>query len=119
MGSKSSKKNPDGTVIKVPPMKPAKLSSKDYKFISTQTGLTKDQINAIFAEFNTNNPDGKLNKAEFVRLYDKLKPEPIELLDEISANVFEAFDTDDNGTSKNIFTVVLANLALFSRISPK
>ena len=102
MGNKSSKKNPDGTAIKVPPLKPAKLTSKDYKFISTQTGLTKDQINEIFAEFNTNNPDGKLNKAEFVRLYDKLKPEPIELLDEISANIFDAFDTDDNGKTQKI-----------------
>ena len=59
--------------------------------------MTTAQINEIFAEFNANNPDEKLNKAEFVRLYDKLKPEPIELLDEISANVFDAFDTDDNG----------------------
>lgn len=98
MGSKGSKKNPDGTVIKVPPkVKPAKLSSKDYKFITAQTGLDKNKINEIFADFNQNNPDGKLNKQEFCKLYDKLRPEPMEQLDEISNNVFESFDRDDNG----------------------
>jgi hypothetical protein len=39
MGSKSSKKNPDGTPIKVPPKAPTKLASKDYKFLMQQTGL--------------------------------------------------------------------------------
>ena len=57
--------------------------------IKNYLGLAKDQIDQIFADFNANNPDGKLNKQEFMRLYDKLRPEPIELLDEISNNVFE------------------------------
>jgi len=39
MGSKSSKKNPDGTPIKVPKKAATKLSSKDYKFIMQHTGI--------------------------------------------------------------------------------
>ena len=44
-----------------------------------------------------NNPDGKLDKNEFIRLYDKLRPEAPELLDEISIYIFRAFDSDHNG----------------------
>ncbi len=51
--------------------------------------MSKDQIDQIFVDFNANNPDGKLNKQEFLVLYDKLRPEPRELLDQISDNVFE------------------------------
>jgi len=95
MGSKSSKKNPDGTQIKIP-AKPVKLSSKDYKFLTQHTGLNKQQIDEVFADFMANNPDGKLDKKEFARLYDKLRPEPPELIDEICNNVFESFDKDNN-----------------------
>ena len=41
--------------------------------------------------------DGVLNRQEFVRLYDELRPENLEKLDEISQYVFAAFDTDHNG----------------------
>lgn len=78
--------------------KPAKLSSKDVKFLTKQTGMNKQQIQEFFDEFNNNNPDGVLNKAEFTALYCKLRPEPADQLDEIAAYVFEAFDSDNNGT---------------------
>jgi len=78
--------------------KKAVLSSKDYSFLTKQTGQSKDQIKAIFDQFSANNPDGKLDKAEFVRLYDQLKPESIEALDEIALYVFGAFDTDNSGS---------------------
>ncbi len=78
--------------------KPAKLSSKDYKFLVKQTGMTKDQITEIFNKFNQNNPDGVLDKREFTRLYIELRPEPAELIDEIAQYVFGAFDADNNGS---------------------
>ena len=74
------------------------LSRKDLDFLSKQTGLSKDQIKLMFSKFITNNPDGKLDKKEFLRLYDELRPESADILDEISNYVFEAFDKDNNGS---------------------
>ena len=45
--------------------KPATLSSKDIKFLSKQTGMTKDEITQFFAKFSENNPDGVLDKVSF------------------------------------------------------
>jgi hypothetical protein len=63
--------------------KPAKLESKDIKFLSEQTGMSKQEIEEFFIKFNDNNPDGVLNKQEFVKLYCSLRPEPPERVDEI------------------------------------
>jgi len=66
------------------------MLKKNYNlFEIMKKGMSKDQIDQIFGDFNANNPDGKLNKQEFLVLYDKLRPEPRELLDQISDNVFE------------------------------
>ena len=98
MGAKGSKG-------KVPP-KSAKLTSKDIKHLSGQTGLSKDEISKIFDQFNANNPDGRLDRNEFVTLYSRLRPEPADRLDEISHFVFSAFDTDGNGElSGSIFNI--------------
>lgn len=83
--------------------KPAELSKKDYDFLSQQTGLQKAEIKNVFDKFNANNPDGKLDRKEFARLYDELRPEPAELLDEISEYVFRCFDSDRNGILRNDF----------------
>jgi hypothetical protein len=42
------------------------------------------------------NPDGRLNKIEFVRLYNDLRSESIDKLEEISEFVFSAFDRDNS-----------------------
>ena len=75
----------------------AKLTQKDYDFLLQATGSQKADIDAVFKDFSNNNPDGKLDKQEFIRLYDKLRPEPPELLDEISVFIFRSFDADHNG----------------------
>ena len=77
--------------------KPAKLSSKDVSFLTKQTGMSKEQIQTFYDNFNSNNPDGQLNKAEFTKLYTELRPEPVERIDEIAQYVFGAFDADNNG----------------------
>jgi len=97
--------------------KPPKLSSKDYKFLTKQTGLTKDQINEIFAKFIEGNADSALDKAEFTRLYVQLRPEPAEAIDEIASYVYEAFDTDNNGTVN--FNEFLVAYAMTSRGNQK
>ena len=48
----------------------------------------------LFNDFNLSNLK---DKKEFVNLYDKLRPEPADKLDEISEFVFRAFDSDKNG----------------------
>lgn len=98
MGNKGAKKE-----------KAPELTKKDYDFLTKQTGLPKEEVKKIFDKFNANNPDGKLDKKEFVRLYDELRSEPPEVLDEISVYVFDAFDKDNNGSiTFNEFMVAYA-----------
>ena len=104
MGNKGgkNKKNPSasGSENLKPLVKPAKnpqLVNADYAFLTAQTGLSQPEIKNVFDQFMANNPDGKLDKQEFVRLYSKLRPEPPEILDEISIFIFRAFDDDNNG----------------------
>ena len=89
MGNKAAKKGA-----------PPKLSSKDMKFLHTQTGMSDAEIQKIFNDFMANNPDGQLNQTEFISLYDKLRGEPYDRLDEISKYVFRVFDKDRNGILK-------------------
>ena len=69
-----------------------KIASKDMKFLHSHTGMSEAEINQIFSDFMANNPDGQLNQTEFVVLYDKLRAEPYQSLDEISKYVFNVFD---------------------------
>lgn len=107
MGSKGSKGS------KPEQQQKKDLSEKDYKFLTTQTGYTKDEIKNIFNKFNENNPDGLLDKKEFIRLYGELRPEQPELLDEISIYVFRCFDSDHNGSIS--FNEFLTAYAITSR----
>jgi Ca2+-binding EF-hand superfamily protein len=107
MGNKGSKK-PSAAGETKPVVIPSKsgLSEKDYAFLTSQTGLSKADIQSLYEQFKANNPDERLDRAEFVRLYDKLRPESQEAMDEISHFVFGAFDTDNSGTiSFNEFLV--------------
>ena len=45
------------------------------------------------------NPDGQLDRKEFVKLYSSLRYESPELLDEITEFIFKAFDADKSGLS--------------------
>ena len=80
--------------------KKTELTKKEIEFLTQQTGLSQGDIKQVFDKFNANNPDQLLDRKEFVRLYDELRPEPPELLDEISQYVFRAFDSDRNGNYK-------------------
>lgn len=113
MGNKGGKNKKPAPVQKpshdewpgVPSRKPAplapktpSLTDKDLEFLSSQTGQPRESIKEIFEQFMANNPDGKLDRKEFVVLYSKLRPESPDQLDEISGFVFRAFDSDRNGT---------------------
>ena len=83
-----------------------KLASKDVKFLQSHTGMSEGEINQIFSDFMANNPDGQLNQTEFISLYDKLRAEPYDRLDEISKYVFKAFDKGKSDL-KNLYTFYL------------
>jgi Ca2+-binding EF-hand superfamily protein len=70
-------------------------------------------VEELFAKFSANNPDGKLDKDEFVRLYTSLRPEKPERLDEISVQIFRAFDR--NGDNSITFSEFLVSYALTAR----
>lgn len=90
------------------------LRSRDLKFLSNQTGLSKIQIANIFGKFFERNESGDLNKEEFCCLYAELRPEPKEQIDEIAGYVFSSFDINKNGLiSFNEFLVRFL-LILFS-----
>jgi hypothetical protein len=91
--------------------RPTELSEADYTFLASQTGMNRQDIKQAFDKFNTNNPDGRLDRKEFVNLYISLRPESPERLDEISEFVFRAFDTDKNGyLTFNEFMVIIIKL---------
>ena len=77
-----------------------KLDKRDIEALSKQTGLKQNEINDIFNKFMRGNPDGMLDKKQFLKLYDELRGEPIERLDEISDYVFNCFDSDHDGIEK-------------------
>jgi Ca2+-binding EF-hand superfamily protein len=109
MGNKGSKKKPSAAGETKPIVLPPKngLNDKDFAFLTSQTDLSKADIQNIYEQFKANNPDERLDRAEFIRLYDKLRPESQEAMDEISQFVFGAFDEDNNGyISFNEFLVI-------------
>ena len=87
-----------------------KLTDKDYKYLTLQTGLTKEQINLKFREFLNNNEDGKLSKSDFANLYSKIREEPADKLNEISNYVFDLFDKDKSGISFNRYFKIYSKL---------
>ena len=110
MGSKGSKTKDKNS--QVPAKKPV-LTSKDIKFFVSNTGFSEEQVTTIFNEFSQNNPDGTLDKNEFVKMYTLLRPEAVDRLDEICAQIFRAFDSDNNGFVT--FNEFLIGYALTSR----
>jgi Ca2+-binding EF-hand superfamily protein len=88
MGSKDSK-------VKEKVQK--KLTKKDIQELVKRTGMTEKEVQDLFNIFMANNQDGKLDKAEFARLYQILRKEPVANLDEITDFCFRGFDSDNSG----------------------
>ena len=86
-----------GSKNKKPSMANKPLTKKEIRSFAEHTGLGENEIKILHDRFMANNPDGRLDRNEFRRLYAEIRPEPSQLLDEISDFVFRAFDTDRNG----------------------
>ncbi len=76
-------------------------------------GLTADEISTWHEKFFHDNPDGRLDRAEFRNLFRLLRQEPPERLDNICDHVFRAFDVDGNGYVE--FGEFLLGFAICSR----
>ena len=90
MGATKSK------VVVIAP-KSADLSEHDYVYLMTQTGLSRIEIRDVFERYRIDQPEGKIDKKEFIRLYKQLRSEPDDVLNETADFVFRAFDNDHTG----------------------
>lgn len=104
---------PSPAPIKPIPPKDPKPTTNDLDFLASTSGLGKEEVEDLFAKFSAKNPDGKLDKVEFVRLYTSLRPEKPERLDEISVHIFRAFDR--NGDNSITFSEFLVAYALTTK----
>jgi Ca2+-binding EF-hand superfamily protein len=76
-----------------PPIRP------DFQYLCAKTGLLEQEIKSIFGSFKAiSGSEGKLNRADFSKLYSSLRHEPFENIEKISEFVFKAFDLDKNGS---------------------
>jgi Ca2+-binding EF-hand superfamily protein len=81
------------------PIKKAKLTKKDEKFLIVQTGLNKKQVEDVFQMFSVEkNPDGLIDKEQFKHLYQQLRHEPPKNLDQIENLIFRTFDEHHHGS---------------------
>lgn len=91
------------------PPKTPELADVDYQFLQAQSGLNRLEIKDIFGKFMANNPDGMLDKAEFIKLYSELRHEPNDKIVNIARLVFRAFDANhDNQISFSEFLIAYA-----------
>ncbi|UJR25816.1 hypothetical protein I4U23_007166 [Adineta vaga] len=94
----------------------AAISSKRSQHslrIKIRLCLTQSEISTWHDKFFHDNPDGRLNKSEFRRLFRLLRQEPPERLENICDHVFRAFDVDGNGYVE--FGEFLLGFAICSR----
>ncbi|CAF0815432.1 unnamed protein product [Rotaria sordida] len=89
------------------------LSERDINFLSSQTGLSQDEIRIWHEKFFHDNPDGRLDRNEFRKLYRLLRQECPERVDNMCDHVFRAFDVDGNGYVE--FGEFLLGFAICSR----
>lgn len=94
MGAKASRKI--GPKTSKVPFRRVELNETDYKFLISTTNLKREEIKELFDKYSENNPDGKMDRDEFNRVYLSLRPEAREQLEKISSFVFKAFDSDNN-----------------------
>ena len=83
-----------------------KTDDINYMYLAQETGISQDEIKKLLIEFNLDNPNGKLDKSEFIRLYSKLRPEPDQSFTKIAEFVFKSFDRNKDGLN---FFIILPN----------
>ncbi|CAF0984032.1 unnamed protein product [Adineta steineri] len=89
------------------------LAERDITFLCSQTGLTAEEILQWHEKFFEDNPDGRLDRTEFRKLFRLFRQEPSERLEDISDHIFRAFDVDGNGSVE--FGEFLLGFAICSR----
>ncbi|CAF0760993.1 unnamed protein product [Didymodactylos carnosus] len=114
MGTHKSKLEKRRTVnIDIDPQHRTYLSERDVAFLSSQTGLSREEIYDWHLKFFQDNPDGRLDRFQFRKFYQLLRDESPERLENICDHVFRAFDVDGNGFVE--FGEFLLGFAICSR----
>lgn len=72
------------------------LSEQDYHYLTDHTGISKHEIDKFYEKFLDENPDGKMGKHDFIRLYRELNDTPHDVALELADFVFQAFDYHNN-----------------------
>lgn len=90
MGSKNSKGSKGEEKIQT------KLCKKSIKLLVKKAGLSKNEAQDFFNSFMANNPDGKIDKTEFARLYQSLWKEPVADIDDVANLCFRGFKKTNN-----------------------
>jgi Ca2+-binding EF-hand superfamily protein len=85
------------------------IESIDILFL----GLSDVEIRTWHEKFFENNSDGRLDRAEFRRLFSLLRQESVDRLEKICDHAFRAFDVDGNGYVE--FGEFLLGFAICSR----
>jgi Ca2+-binding EF-hand superfamily protein len=80
------------------------LSEKELVFLEANTKFNREKIIEWHTAFLFDCPNGKLNKASFIKLYQQLEPTE-QKVDKYAEYVFKAFDTDHSGAID--FTVII------------
>ena len=94
-----------------------KLNSAQFKKILDDLGLSKREVDKLYAKFSnhlSSNTDGKLSQSEFIEFYSELRPD-ISNQQDLCNFVFRMFDGNGDGSisfHEFIICYVLTNRGL-------
>jgi hypothetical protein len=52
---------------------PNELSENDLMFLMNETGSSKEDIKSLYQRFKYNNPNGKMDRSQFIQIYSDLR----------------------------------------------
>lgn len=91
------------------PSKSPKLEETDFSFLTEHTGKSRDEIQQIFSKYNLEQENARLDKQNFKNIYSDLHPESNDYINDVTEQVFRAFDSECTGyISFNEFMVAYA-----------
>ena len=65
--------------------------------LANKTHMVRDEIENLFYEFRLRNPNGSLNKKQFIKLIAKLYKTRHEMVESAAEHMFATFDVNNSG----------------------
>ena len=91
-------------------------SKPDFKELSKGTKFSTKELNEWYKKFKKDFPDGKINKTQFVLLYQKMFGADVNASNEFCEHVFRRYDQDGDGVIN--FKEFMTTLSVASRGTP-